>query len=364
MAGGVAGGACEDPLVSRRAVSSALAGASVAVLTGLLFVVHVPYAILSPGPVCNTVGPGNSTCPAVGAKQLITISPASADHPSRSRLGFTTVSVRDGEPSVAEALGAWLTSSEAVVPEEVIRPPGQSQQQVDRQNRQDMRKAQDSAVEAADAAVYGVRVAKIQPGYPAAGVLQVGDVVQAVDGAQVYSAAGVVAATASTDPQRRYQLRILRAGVPRDVSLGRRPSTDASGRLVFGVSLEAAPAPARAQITLDPAVIGGPSAGLMFALGVYDRLTGVQLTGDAVVAGTGTIDASGQVGPIGGIQQKLYAARHAFAAQFFLAPAGDCADARAATPRGLQVIKVSTLDDALNALADIRSGRAGRLPSC
>jgi len=350
--------------VSRRVIAASIAGAAVVVLTALLFFVHVPYAILSPGPVCNTVGAGNRTCPSVSGQSLIKVTPASADHPSGSQLGFTTVSVRNGEPSAAEALGAWLTSSKAVVPAEVITPPGKTQQQVDKRNRQDMQNAQDAAILAAEQAVYGVQVDRVQAGFPAAGVLRVGDVVQSIDGTPVYSAAGILAVSSSKDRTRTFRLDIRRGGQAQQVTLGRKPSADGSGRLVFGVELGSVKSTAKVQITLDPAVIGGPSAGLMFSLGVYDRLTAGNVTGSTVVAGTGTIDAAGQVGPIGGIQQKMYAATHAFHARVFLAPAGDCADTKGAVPRGLQVVKIVTIDDALHALAAVRMGRTAGLPAC
>jgi PDZ domain-containing protein len=350
--------------VNRRVTAASIAGSAVVLLTALLFFVHVPYAILSPGPVCNTVGAGNRDCPAVSGTSLIKITPVSADHPSGSRLGFTTVSVKNGEPSAAEALGAWLTSSEAVVPAEVITPPGKTQQQVDKVNRQDMQNAQDAAILAGEEAVFGVQVAKLQPGFPAAGVLRVGDVVLSVDGTPVYSAAGILAASASKDPARTFRLGIRRGGRVQQVTLGRKPSADGSGRLVFGVELGSVTSKAKVRITLDPSVIGGPSAGLMFSLGVYDRLTAGNITGNTVVAGTGTIDSSGQVGPIGGIQQKMYAAAHSFHAQVFLAPAGDCGDTKGSVPKGLRVVKVSTIDDALRALAGVRAGRTATLPAC
>jgi Lon-like protease len=94
----------------------------------------------------------------------------------------------------------------------------------------------------------------------------------------------------------------------------------------------------------------------MFALGIIDKLTETGLTGGRIVAGTGTIDSSGNVGAIGGIQMKTIGARDA-GATVFLAPAGNCAEAKANQPAGLELVKVNTLKDALNALTDLREGK-------
>ncbi|MFD9091624.1 S16 family serine protease, partial [Streptomyces prasinus] len=108
---------------------------------------------------------------------------------------------------------------------------------------------------------------------------------------------------------------------------------------------------------------GGPSAGLMFALGIYDKLTPGSLTGGRFVAGTGTIDDAGKVGPIGGIEMKTVGAR-AKGAEYFLTPADNCAAAAADTPEGLTLIKVDTIHDALGALEDLDSGDTADLPTC
>jgi PDZ domain-containing protein len=110
--------------------------------------------------------------------------------------------------------------------------------------------------------------------------------------------------------------------------------------------------------------IGGPSAGLMFSLAIYDKLTPGALTGGRYVAGTGTIDASGKVGPIGGIQQKLAAAEHA-GAEVFLTPAKDC-DHAVTSPFAddLELIKIATIDDAINGLEALDNGDDADVPRC
>jgi PDZ domain-containing protein len=107
--------------------------------------------------------------------------------------------------------------------------------------------------------------------------------------------------------------------------------------------------------------IGGPSAGLMFALGIVDKLTPGDLTGGRFVAGTGEIETNGKVDPIGGVQQKMAGARNA-GATVFLTPAANCPDAVRAVPAGLRLIKVRSLSGALDALAALKAGRP--VPGC
>jgi PDZ domain-containing protein len=105
--------------------------------------------------------------------------------------------------------------------------------------------------------------------------------------------------------------------------------------------------------------VGGPSAGLMLTLGILDLVGNTDLTEGAVVAGTGTIDPEGAVGPIGGIPLKLISARE-LGAELFLVPADNCAEALRNAQPGLPMARVASLDDALTALGDLRAGRPAR----
>ncbi|MCB5911028.1 S16 family serine protease [Streptomyces pinistramenti] len=123
--------------------------------------------------------------------------------------------------------------------------------------------------------------------------------------------------------------------------------------------------PKDVKVTLRLADIGGPSAGLMFALGIIDKLdgdgAGHDLTGGRTIAGTGTITADGTVGPVGGVPLKTQAA-HRDGATVFLVPQRECADARAELPRGLRLVPVTTLDGAVDALKALKDG--GKVPAC
>ncbi|MFE9673607.1 PDZ domain-containing protein [Streptomyces sp. NPDC006259] len=120
------------------------------------------------------------------------------------------------------------------------------------------------------------------------------------------------------------------------------------------------------EVTLKLADVGGPSAGLLFSLGIIDRLdgdgSGGDLTGGRTVAGTGTIDADGKVGAVGGVALKTQAARRD-GATVFLVPKAECSDARSQLPEGLRLVPVSTLKGAVSALIALEKG-SGSVPSC
>lgn len=120
------------------------------------------------------------------------------------------------------------------------------------------------------------------------------------------------------------------------------------------------------KVTLKLADVGGPSAGLLFSLGIVDKLdgdgAGGDLTGGRTIAGTGTIDADGAVGAVGGVALKTQAARRD-GATVFLVPKGECSDAKSDLPKGLRLIPVTTLKSAVTALTSLRTGK-GPVPSC
>jgi PDZ domain-containing protein len=120
------------------------------------------------------------------------------------------------------------------------------------------------------------------------------------------------------------------------------------------------------KVSLKLADVGGPSAGLLFSLGVVDKLDGDgkggDLTGGRTVAGTGTIDADGTVGAVGGVALKTQAARRD-GATVFLVPRAECSDAKSELPKGLRLIPVTSLKGTVEALVALETGR-GKVPSC
>ncbi|WP_055524479.1 S16 family serine protease [Streptomyces graminilatus] len=122
----------------------------------------------------------------------------------------------------------------------------------------------------------------------------------------------------------------------------------------------------KVKVTLKLSDVGGPSAGLLFSLGVVDKLDGNgkggDLTGGRTVAGTGTIDPDGTVGAVGGVALKTQAARRD-GASVFLVPRAECSDAKSELPKGLRLIPVTSLKGAIGALGALETGR-GKVPSC
>lgn len=332
-------------------------------LIGVLVVaLPVPYVVLGPGEVCNTVGGPSPSCQ-LSTPTLVTITPPSARHLKPDSLDLTTVSV-SGRTYLYNAIAAWLDPHVAVVPRDLIYPPGQSDQQVQQADIDQMQQSQLDAAVAALTVLHDVEVTvvKVVPGYPAAGRILPGDVLRTLNGQPVVNAQKLLDLLASVHPGQRVAVGLLRRGHPMTVSLTTTHAPSDPSVAVLGVQIDN-----RFTHGLGVRVglqqVGGPSAGLMLSLGILDELLPYSLTGGRIVAGTGTIDQLGTVGPIGGIQQKMYAARHFAHATVFLAPSGDCADARAAIPAGLQVVRVDTLAGALHALAQLRAGHTA-LPGC
>jgi Lon-like protease len=338
------------------AVSGVLAAAVAAI------VLPVPYVILSPGPTLNTLGHGP------GGRSLIEIA-GHPTYPADGHLNLVTVSFQGGPSeslNVFAALRAWLTPHEAVVPQEELFGPGQTQQQVVRQDTQQMTSSQQTATAAA-LCVLGIKfqvvdtVSTVAKGYPAAGVLRKGDVITAVDGKQVTCKANAAPLIRARPPGAPVTLTVARTvGGHRVTRQAHLKTAAVGGHAVVGVAIsESYIFPFSVKIRVGE--IGGPSAGMMFALGIVDKLTPGNLTDGRFVAGTGEISANGAVSAIGGIQQKMVGARQA-GATVFLTPAANCADTAGAVPAGMRLVKVSTLEGAVSALKALAAGR--NVPSC
>lgn len=339
--------------MSRRALTLLLAGLLAVGLTLAAAVQTVPYVSLGPGPAYDTLGSVKGT-PVIVVKGRPT-------YPTRGRLNLLTVSVRD-QITLAEALKGWLSRHEQVVPREVLYAPDQTTQQVDKQNAADMRESQDAATTAAlgELGLTKVTVAAVPAGSPATGLLRPGDVLTAVDGTQVSRALQLRDRIGRHKPGEQVQIGYLRGGVTGTATIRTAASTDKPPHPVIGVQTSEVPTvPVTVSISLRD--VGGPSAGMMFALGITDKLTPGSLTGGLNIAGTGEISADGAVGPIGGTAEKMEAAA-SVGAKDFLIPAANCADAKGHVPSGMRLAKVSTLRDALAALSTFRAG--GTPPGC
>jgi PDZ domain-containing protein len=334
----------------------AVAGIAGAVLAAAL--IPVPYVILFPGPTLNTL----SAQP--GGKELIQIT-GHHTYPTNGHLNLVTVSYQGGPAdslNLFTALQGWLTPHEAVVPQEELFGTNQTQQQVTRQDTQQMVGSQQLA-QAAALCQLGIKfrtvdtVDYVQAGLPAAGVLHPGDVITAVGGKPVTCKTPVGTLIRAHAPGAAVVLTVDRKGVAHTFRL---KTANVNGKAVVGIRvLETYRFPFQVKISVGD--IGGPSAGLMFALGIIDKLTPGSLTGGRFIAGTGEIAANGAVSPIGGIQQKMAGARAA-GATIFLTPASNCPNTAGAAPQGLRLVKVYTLAGAMRDLKALAAG--GSVPSC
>ncbi|TKA10641.1 PDZ domain-containing protein [Actinacidiphila oryziradicis] len=329
----------------------------------------VPYSEMSPGPTVNTLGEHSG-------EPVLQIS-GRKTYPTSGHLNMTTVRVTSADftMNLVEAVSGWLSSDEKVVKHDILYPKGQTAQQADQQNAEEFTQSQDSAKVAAlkelGISVGGrVIVSAVVKGAPAEGVLHAGDVIKAVDGTTVKAAADVAKLVTKHQPGEKVVFTIVpvknagkKGAATEDLSITTKKSNDSGkSRAVVGIQAGVEHTyPFKIDIKL--ADVGGPSAGLMFALGIVDKLTPTDLTGGKFVAGTGTIDDNGTVGPIGGIDMKTIGARSK-GAQYFLTPSDNCAEAAKDTPSGLTLVKVKTIGDAMDALKDIRTGNTAALPSC
>jgi PDZ domain-containing protein len=316
----------------------------------------VPYIAMTPGPVYDTLARS-------GSKPVVDVK-GHATYPAKGHLYLTTVSV-EGAPgyqqlTLVKALRYWVDKKVAVVPREVQYPPGQDNKEVDKRTKQAMIESQDVSVIAAlrmlgeNASTSRLVVDDVEPGLPAAKALKVGDEITTIDGKPVNTAKGLRDAIRTREPGQSVQIGYLRDGKAGTATLTTVKSDDPTGRAIIGVSpSERCPCktPYDVHITLGDEV-GGPSAGLMFSLGVIDTLTPGDMTSGMSIAGTGTMDLDGQVGPIGGIRQKLIGARRKGATDF-LVPEGNWDEANKAIPKGLLLHKVSDLRGAVSEVCRI-----------
>lgn len=343
--------------MSRRVRTLLVGGVLFVVLFVLALTMPVPYVILSPGPTYNTLGTddsGNTIIVINGTKTKATT----------GHLNLTTVNVSTQQLTAFAALDGWLLHDEVVVPKSSIYPPGQSQQQVEKQNTADFVQSQDSATSAAFCELgypKGFGIIGVNPDGPAHGVLQPGDQLVTLDGKSVDSTTKLTAVLAAEKPGTTVTVTVKRAGksTPLRMTLTTPPKDGKGARLGITVTTSCL-APFEVDLGLGNQ-IGGPSAGLMFALGIIDKVGTVDLTKGMFIAGTGTIDPDGTVGPIGGIALKMIAARKK-GATIFLAPAANCTDVRGATPKGLEVVKIDTLHSAVHDLLALQTG--GDVPHC
>lgn len=350
----------EPAPVTPRALVLAGATVTTALLVAVAALLPTPYAVSSPGPTRDTLGE-------VRGEPLITVSGPDT-YESTGELLLTTVSVAGGPGfpvGLPLLLRGWLDDSRAVRPVEEVFAPTDTEEQIEQRNQAAMVSSQENATVAAlEELGYEVptQLVVVDPveGTGAVGVVQTDDVIVALDGVELGSFSQLTDQLAQTEPGSGVVLTVLRDGERVDLDLVTGDS--GQGRALLGVFIDPVfELPFEVSIRIED--IGGPSAGMMFALGIIDHLTPEDETGGQVVAGTGTVDLSGAVGPIGGIRQKLFGAVRD-GARWFLAPTDNCEEVVGNVPDGLRVVRVDTLAEARAAVEAIGAGTADDLPTC
>jgi len=326
-----------------------------------LVVLPTPYLIERPGPTFDVLGE-------VDGEPVIQINNQQS-YESEGQLDVLTVSIvgrPERTPSWIEIGFAWLDAKQKVVPVEALYPPDRSSEEIRAESSAMMEVSQQDAVAAALGYLEyetprEIYIAQVTADSPSSGKLVAADFVISVDGQRLTSIEQLRSIVGAWDEKASVEVTVNRNGV--EVTEEVIPVKDAEGNYRLGI-LVGYKYDFPVDIELQLGEVGGPSGGMMFALGIIDRLTPGDITGGLHVAGTGTIQQSGVVGPIGGVVLKLHGAKAA-GATVFLAPAGNCPEIAGNEPDGLRVVKIEKLSDAVSALEKLSKNQdLASLPSC
>ena len=341
----------------RRRARMLLATAIVACVVLLAALVPSPFAVERPGPVVDTLGEVELEG---GRVPVITISGAET-YPTSGRLQLLTVSIVGSpqEPlSWLSLVPAAVDPSQRIAPLAEFFPEGTTQQDREEVNAALMDGSQMQAAAAAFRATgrpvrADLRVAQVTPDGPADGVLLEGDLLRSVGGRDVADFAELRARIVAGGAGAPLRFGIERDGRAQEVEITPRVPEGGAEPLIGASVASDYELPAEVDISLSR--IGGPSAGLVFALAIYDELTPGALLGGGSVSGTGTVSDAGEVGAIGGLEQKMWAASRA-GGGLFLMPVANCRDVPERVPPGLEVAPVASLDEAIAAVAAAAGG--------
>lgn len=350
--------------MKQRSAATAVAVVLIGLLYGLLLWLPTGYVVFRPGPTIDVLGEymdqqiisinGVTTYPDNGALQMTTVYPSGPEQ----KLNLFTV------------LTQWLKPEVSILPRDAVYQAEETAESIREQSAAEMASSQDTAIAAALGALGKpgssyMQVAEVDEAGPAKGVLEVGDRIVTVGGVATPDAEQLLEQIQPHPPGTNLKLGIRRDGARQKVTVTTVPMPEDATKSRIGVMIEQ-----KFQFPYDitinlPDTIGGPSAGLMFALGIYDLLTPESLTNDRPIAGTGSITSAGQIGPIGGITQKIVGAQRD-GAELFLAPEANCDEVRAARydNQRMRILKASQLSQVI---ADIQAWAQDpdvELPGC
>jgi Lon-like protease len=351
--------------MSRRSIASLLALGLLVVLVLAAARMSVPYVTVSPGPTVNVLGEDRG-------KPIVRIDGKKTFPTGDGQLRLTTVSVTNPEVklSLIEAMWSWLRTDEDVLPVESMYPKDSTAEQERAESAAQMVSSQDTAIAVAltelgyELPTY-VEVTGVTPDGPSEGTLEARDRLTSIEGQPVEDTEDLLAVLDEVTPGDTVEVEVRRSGKDRvfDITTGAAP--DDEDQAILGVLIGTGyEFPFDVHVAIDDS-IGGPSAGLVFALSIYDTLTPGTLTGGDVISGTGTIAPDGTVGPIGGIREKIIGATRAGAELFFVPP-DNCGTAMTTSvdEDDMRLVRADTLHDAVTALETYAQDPTAELPRC
>lgn len=317
-----------------------------------------PYVIDKAGPTYDTLGSVKIDDTSL---DMILISGTDTFESSGELLMTTVTRLGNPEtlPGWLEVVQGWVDPSRSVIPVDVAFPPGTSLEDSRRAAQLDMDNSQQDAVAAALDHVgipfaSSLVVSKALEGGPSEGVLLPGDIIRSANGSEVNSVAELRQVIAESGATRPVKISVSRDQQRLDIEVIPRMSEGLEKVPMIGILISRSyDFPIEVEIALEN--VGGPSAGLMFTLGIVEKLTENEITRGQIVAGTGTINAEGEIGPVGGIRHKMLGAKQD-GAVWFLAPEGNCPDLIGFIPDNLQVVPVSSVSGAIRALESLSNG--------
>lgn len=354
--------------MTQRMIAACVSVSLLLALIAVAVFVPVPFASYHPGPTFDVLGETDG-------EEIIQVNGAKT-YRDDGELRMTTVSVsQEGvDKNIFQMLSDWVDPDSAVYPYDIVHPPGTTAEQEEVEGQVQMVSSQDNAIAAALRELdYDVtpalEVLSITPSTPADGALAVRDIFVSVDGVELTGDEkgqdSLLDAIKNATDGQELSFVVLRDGKEVTVPVGTEEvaGDDGKKKRQIGIQLGLGfifPFSVSVNISED---IGGPSAGLVFALAIYDTLTPGSLTDGQDVAGTGELDSKGVVGAIGGIQQKIAGAREA-GADLFLVPEDNCADALGADNGDMRLVRATTFVKTLEAVETWVGDHDAKLPSC
>jgi len=337
--------------------------AAVPLVLGLIVaaaVLPLPFAVYAPGETIDVLAQDQNE-----AEIIQVLGHKTYRDDGELRMTTVLVTAPQTDKTLFELMGAWFDSDDAVYPYDAVHGEVTTDKENQIQGQLEMVTSQDAAIAVAQREL-GLDVPTLpgvalpMEGGPADGKLLARDLFLTIGGKAVTTTDEVGAAIKASTPGEPLEMVVLRDHKRKEVTVvPQRGDQGSEVGIYLGTGFRF---PFDVTVNISPD-IGGPSAGLMFALAIYDTLTPGSLTDGQIVAGTGTISAEGQVGPIGGIQQKVVAARDS-GAELFLVPEANCEEALGADNGDMQLVLAETMHDARVAIEDWTADHDADLPSC